>query len=105
MDSIKYRKKSEAVEVFQMTKERRLDKREWPWWMKQAWEAGRFWNDGESVPGAIYLAKNGKGFILSVRTGPREIKDDYFVIKDPCSNKPAALFSPDVFKEEYEPVK
>ena len=35
----KYRKKTPAlmVEAFQMTKERRLDKSEWPDWLHEAW--------------------------------------------------------------------
>lgn len=32
-----YRKKPVVVQAFQMTKERRIDNREWPTWLNEAW--------------------------------------------------------------------
>lgn len=43
-----YRKKPVVIEAFQMTRERRLDNKDWPEWLNQAW------NKNEGEPGAVF---------------------------------------------------
>lgn len=52
---LKYRKKPVVVEAFQMTPERRIDNRDWPSWLNEAWNLGR----GEC--GSLYPTVEGAG--------------------------------------------
>jgi hypothetical protein len=60
----RYRKKPTVVEAFQMTKERRMDNSEWPWWLHEAW------SKPESDPGSLCRRSNAAELpdILVVRT-------------------------------------
>lgn len=44
----KFRKKPVVIEAFQMTQARRMDNREWPHWLNEAW------NKREGEPGALF---------------------------------------------------
>lgn len=45
---MKYRKKSVVIQAFQMTEDRRMDNREWPEWLNEAW------NKNEGQPGELF---------------------------------------------------
>lgn len=45
---MKFRKKPVVIEAFQMTKERRMDNKDWPEWLNRAW------NKNEGDPGELF---------------------------------------------------
>lgn len=100
----KYRKKPVVIEAFQMTKERRWDNSEWPYWLHQAWnrEHGEnaLWPDPNTPPepgkksSSILLCGTLEG-VHVVTPGDyiiRGIKGEIY----PCK--------PDIFKATYEPI-
>lgn len=60
---MKFRKKPDEIEAFQMTEERRKDNHDWPFWLHQAWNVPR------GAPGSLYPTEPGTGSgTLSIAT-------------------------------------
>ena len=51
----RYRKRPVVIEAFQMTREARVDNRDWPSWLNRAWNLSR------SEPGAVFPTIAGTG--------------------------------------------
>jgi hypothetical protein len=94
-----FRKKPVVIEAFQMTRERRMDNRDWPNWLNQAWNK----DPGE---GALYIdANDSTSSRLCVGTleGVCRVDWDDWIIQGvrnelyPCK--------PDIFAATYEPVE
>lgn len=97
-----YRKKPIVIEAFQMTKERRADNADWPFWLHEAWqkeihEPGSLFpkdfpnSDGTDelciyTPEGIHFVTFGDWII-------RGVKGELY----PCK--------PDIFAESYQPVE
>ena len=100
---MKYRKKAIEVEAFQMTKERRWDNEDWPYWLHVAWQK----STGE--PGALYCVDEhglvGPGERLAITTleGTHAVTFGDYIIQGnqgeiyPCK--------PDIFEATYDPVE
>lgn len=100
---MKYRKKPVVINAFQMTKERRWDKTEWPTWLAEAWNK----KPGES--GCLYsvdengLAGTGVTLCITTLEGTHTVTFDDYIIQGihgelcPCK--------PDIFEKTYERVE
>lgn len=96
----RYRKKPVVVEAFQMTKDRRMDNRDWPNWLNQAW------NKSEGEDGALFRkdmeAKCPDLLCIQTLEGIHLVLWDDWIIRGvkgelyPCK--------PDIFAATYEPV-
>lgn len=99
----KYRKKPVVIEVFQMTKERRLDNSEWPTWLNQAWQKR------VTEPGAVFCSSDGclegeKYTPIFVQTleGTHKVDWDDWIIQGVA--KELYTRKPDIFEKTYEKV-
>lgn len=100
----KYRKKPVVIEAFQMTKERRWDNKDWPWWLNEAWQKepgeGSVWisSDAPIAPGHESAAE----IVCGTLEGVHQINWGDWIIQGvkgelyPCK--------PDIFKMTYEKV-
>lgn len=97
---MKYRKKPVIIEAFQMTRETRVDNKDWPEWLHKAWNLGR------KEVGALYPTEEGTGDgTVSIMTleGEHLVGWDDFIIQGvkgelyPCK--------PDIFEMTYEKVE
>lgn len=96
-----YRKKPVVVQAFQMTKERRIDNREWPTWLNEAW------NKDPDQKGAVfpkdYLDSDGTDELcIFTLEGVHLVNFDDYIIQGvsgelyPCK--------PDIFNATYDRV-
>lgn len=98
--NLKYRTKSQTIEAFQMTPERRQDNRDWPNWMHEAWnrEPGEpdalFPTEKVISEDTISITKYFEGKSL-----PVEIPFGHWLIWD---GKGISLCPPDTFADRYE---
>lgn len=100
MNNNRYRKKPVIIEAFQMTRERRMDNKDWPTWLNKAW------NMDPQETGAVFRAslQTPPPDHLMVRTleGALLISFDDWIIRGvngelyPCK--------PDIFARTYERV-
>ena len=97
----RFRKKPVEIEAFQMTRERRLDNREWPAWLDEAW------NRDYEAPGAArpsqYPHSDGTDEIEIVTLeGVHRVSWGDWIIRGvkgelyPCK--------PDIFAATYDPL-
>lgn len=99
--SLEYRKKPVVIEAFQMTKERREDNSEWPWWLCEAWQLD--FNEEGSLSCVDFPTSDGTDK-LQIRTleGVHSIEWGDWIIRGvkgelyPCK--------PDIFAMTYEPA-
>ncbi len=99
--TMRYRKKPVVIEAFQMTRERRQIKVDWPWWLVAAWdrphaEVGAVW--------PIDFPKSDGQDQLCVRTleGVMTIGWDDWIIRGVAGELYAC--KPDIFAATYEPA-
>lgn len=99
---MKYRKKPVVIEAFQWTRERRLDNKDWPWWLSQAWQKER------DEVGAFYIGNHGlyvagddkEEVLIYTLEGSHQVKYGDFIIQGvkgelyPCRE--------DIFAATYE---
>jgi len=96
-------KKSEAVEAFQMTRERRYDNSEWPTWLHKAWQKE------PHEPGCLFCIDEkgnpGSGERLRITTlgwGVNEVAFNDYIVRS--ANGELHSCKPDVFEQMYEPI-
>lgn len=97
---MKFRKKPVVIEAFQMTKERRMDNKEWPEWLNAAWN-GLHNNAGTLQRVDMSAALPDELEIITLEGTHRVTWDDYIIqgVKGelyPCK--------PDIFQATYEPA-
>jgi len=99
----KYRKKPGVIEAFQMTKERRLDNREWPEWLHRAWQLPVV------KPGSFFCSSDGclegeeyTPVFIQTLVGTRAVSWGDWIIQ----GIKGELYSckPDIFEATYEEV-
>ncbi len=101
MVSTKFRKKPVVIEAYQMTSERRWKSKDWPEWLREAWnkdpsETGSLWCDKEIPHAAADL-------YITTLEGVMDIDWNDWIIKGiqneiyPCK--------PDIFEMTYESVE
>lgn len=97
---LQYRKKPIVIEAFQMTRERRTDNRDWPEWLKRAWNMSGM-EDGALFRKDIHAPMPDTLCICS-HGGVHEVGWDDWIIRGvkgeiyPCK--------PDIFAATYEPA-
>lgn len=101
MGCLKFRKKPIVVEAFQMTRERRVDNRDWPEWLNAAWSTN------SNLVGVVCPNPKDDSFngtiCINTMEGVLEISWDDWIIKGvagelyPCK--------PDIFAATYEQVE
>lgn len=97
---MKYRKKPEVIEAFQMTQQRRTDRSEWPGWLNQAWLRDR------SSACSLFPEKEGTEYgHLCIGTREWLIRIDWndWLIKGLKGQIYAC--KPDIFDATYEKVE
>ena len=96
---MKFRKKPVVIEAFQMTKETRVDNRDWPEWLNKAW------NDDLGEPGSVFptVAGTGDGTVsIGTLEGEMLVNFDDWIIQGvegelyPCK--------PEIFAATYDKV-
>jgi len=95
---MKYVKKAEVIDAFQMTKERMLSKEDWPDWMIWAW--GLNWG----IVGSVYksIFNNPNGYLkVHTRVGTRTVVPGDWIIKDGKGDLYTLI--PEEFEATYEP--
>ena len=95
----RYRRKTGAIDAFQMTVARRLRNDDWPRWMHDAWQAD---DKPNSIRPAEYPASDGTDQLMIITTGGscRVAFGDWIIRDDDGS-----LYTcrPDLFALLYEP--
>lgn len=97
---LKFSKKPVVIEAFQMTQERRMDNREWPEWLNEAW------NKNEGEPGALFRQNMDAPLpdVLCIQTleGAHLVSWGDWIIR----GVQGELYSckPDIFELTYEPA-
>ena len=97
----KYMKKPIVIEAFQMTKERRQDKSEWPNWLNEAW------NKPLTAEGAVWpedypLSLGAERLCIGTLEGVYVVSWDDFIIQGIKGEIYAC--KPDIFEESYDEV-
>lgn len=97
---MKFKKKPVVIEAFRMTKEARVDSRDWPEWLNAAW------NKDPNEEGSVFPTIPGiSEGTISIRTleGDMVVSFGDWIIKGvkgelyPCK--------PDIFEATYDPVE
>ncbi len=100
-----YRKKSIVIVAFQMTKERRQNGADWPYWLQLAWQKENF------IIGAVssenYPNSDGTDkLIIHTEEGVHLLVDwDDYIIKDVNGEFQMDAIKTDIFKVNYEEVE
>ena len=101
---MKFRKRDVVVDAVQMTKDRRLDNRDWPEWLNDAW----------SLPvdavGSVFCSSDGTvegdlctPLFLNTRFGVIKIEWDNWLILD--ESEELITHVPEIFPALYDPVE
>lgn len=91
-----YRKKPIVIQAFQMTRERRLDNRDWPEWLNSAWQVER------CKPGSLYQGTDDGRLSIGTLEGSLGVSWDDWIIRGvqgeiyPCRD--------DIFRATYDEV-
>ena len=94
----KYRKKPVVIEAFQMTKERRWNNSEWPFWLHQAWQK-------DPSEGAVWINPDDpkkENLICGTLEGVHKIDFDDWIIQGVKGE--IYPIKPDIFEMTYEKV-
>lgn len=96
-----FRKKPVVIEAFQMTRERRMDNRDWPEWLNRAWNAA--WPEPGAVSCEDFPSDRGAcRLVIATLEGVHTVGWDDWIIRGvqgelyPCK--------PDIFAATYEPA-
>jgi hypothetical protein len=96
-----FRKKPLVIQAFQMTKERRVDKRDWPEWLNKAWNNN--WPEAGTVSCESHLKSDGSDrLVISTLEGIHTVSWGDWIIQGvngelyPCK--------PEIFEKTYEPA-
>lgn len=94
----RYRKISNVVEAFRMTKGRRWDNSEWPNWLNLAWQK-------EPGTGSLWCSESSQGeqLVLGTAEGVCEVTFGDWIIRG--ANGALDLCDADVFRANYESVE
>lgn len=101
MVNTKFRKKPVVIEAFQMTKERRMDNRDWPEWLNRAWNLD-VREVGAVFPKDYPLSRGEDPLVIATLEGNMTVSFDDWIIRGvkgeiyPCK--------PDIFASTYEEV-
>lgn len=99
MINYKFRKLPVEIEAFQMTKERRWDNSEWPFWLHKAWQKdpseGALWIDPDDA--------DREKLVCGTLEGVSRIDFDDFIIRGVAGE----IYSckPDIFKATHKPAE
>ena len=101
--SEKYRKKPIIIEAFQMTKKRRLNDADWPYWLQLAWQKDH--NDVGMVGCEDFPDSNGKDkLIIRTLEGVKTVDWDNYIIQGVDGEFQIDTIKPDIFEANYERI-
>lgn len=93
----KFRKRSNSIEAFQMTKERRWDNVNWPFWLHKAW------NESTKDIGCFYCILGGDEVFINTIAGVKQVHFGDYIVKDVDGD--IYPLTKEIFKKTYEEDK